>query len=1376
MAGDSASQAISRGDALLEQGDLDGAEAAYHQALAADPGSAEALYSLGCVASHRADHAAGLDWARRAIALDPAHRGARALAGNSLLGLERYAEALEHLHAVHEDPPGGIHAQIALCHEGMGDLERAELELRAVLERDVTYQTRHHLIAVYDQSPFWADLHAHLARVLRRRGADEEARLHYHLAKRIDPTVELDPGYLEVMRREDLEDHPIDRHRERHWLDELDLSGLGELAEPVRRLLGLAHSADAGELTAATAALGDSVRTDLVDPVVALIRARQEAGDFSLSARLRAVGDLLVGENGSELFTAVTSSGWRRLLEAAERLHAQEWDEEQALAAAAAEAPVGVPDLLLALARRFVGVDPVTGLPLARVVAAALGAYELTPDALAALLITAEARRDSGDLIAAERTAVIVAEEAEPGETLLSALDLLSRVQHERGHEHRAVATLQRYVEEADRSGDLDRRLRSRYNLAVSLGASGQPELAREVAAEGAAMAAPGWAAADFDQLLAWIAGTPAEPGEASEALWDSALSLVDQGRNDEAREILTELLSSLPAHRGRERAAIHLQLARLHDRHEPAEADLRLALAEAIRVDDPQLELAVRQSLSELLLDVDPDAAVHHYGRVVRLQTQLAGEPSPAESALREAADPAADPEAALARMTAELETMSSPGVRRRAAVTVGTAAVDLNRPELAEEPLRLAIELASSGDWADADDEMAARIALGTAYRWTGRYDEAIEHYEAALRVAERFGEELQIADISGRLGIVLRYADRLDEAVAAYERAGDLLRRYDRALGLAMNQMNLASALFLLGRRAQAMATAADALGEFELLGEPEWALRTLTLLATHLSSADELPPRIVQALREGAAQSSDPLLLGWSWSDRALRLLDEGDIAGVEHAMGQAIEVHRGRDRYNEARALLNRAGLLGPYRPGVALADARAALEIARSIGQETLAADAESELLRLALARRDASSVEKHLDSLTARWTRLRRSLRTDRDRVSLAAEAAGLTKAAAAYYLDEEEFGRAAQALDQSRALALADLLATRLADDVPPIQAKALLGELPVPTLAVSLDHLGDRLVLGLLRAGDPAPRFVDSPLGLAEVTRLLADFDQELVEYGGHGAQTWPRTLRHLLRPALEELASGEQVLFMAEGDLQRLPLHAVLEGAPAFYAPSFATLALARARPPRTSAVPLVTVGVAFPDEARAVALTFEGGRCMSGRHLSKEDVRESVAEAAVVHFACHGYFDTQNFTDSGLLLRVTQDPVREEILSLRDLADWRLHADLVVLSACETGLGQVVPSDFLGLSRGMLAAGARAVLATLWPVDDTRTQALILDLYRQMARQRRERGRVDVAAALAAAQARARESLPLYDWAGFKLIGWPLLDLAKEGAP
>ncbi|MFK4041486.1 tetratricopeptide repeat protein [Nonomuraea wenchangensis] len=120
MAGDGASQAISRGDALLEQGDLDGAEAAYHQALAADPGSAEALYSLGCVASHRADHAAGLDWARRAIALDPAHRGARALAGNALLGLERHAEALEHLHAVHEDPPGGIHVQIALCHEGMG--------------------------------------------------------------------------------------------------------------------------------------------------------------------------------------------------------------------------------------------------------------------------------------------------------------------------------------------------------------------------------------------------------------------------------------------------------------------------------------------------------------------------------------------------------------------------------------------------------------------------------------------------------------------------------------------------------------------------------------------------------------------------------------------------------------------------------------------------------------------------------------------------------------------------------------------------------------------------------------------------------------------------------------------------------------------------------------------------------------------------------------------------------------------------------------------------------------------------------------------------------------------------------------------------------
>jgi len=104
---------------------------------------------------------------------------------------------------------------------------------------------------------------------------------------------------------------------------------------------------------------------------------------------------------------------------------------------------------------------------------------------------------------------------------------------------------------------------------------------------------------------------------------------------------------------------------------------------------------------------------------------------------------------------------------------------------------------------------------------------------------------------------------------------------------------------------------------------------------------------------------------------------------------------------------------------------------------------------------------------------------------------------------------------------------------------------------------------------------------------------------------------------------------------------------------------------------------------------------------------------------------------------------------------------------RLQADLVVLSACQTGLGSGaladVPTgdDWVGLTRAFLHAGARHVMATLWPVDDWATAALMERFY----------GGADVAADPAGALAEAQRALlsargtahPFY-WAGLVVVG------------
>ena len=85
---------------------------------------------------------------------------------------------------------------------------------------------------------------------------------------------------------------------------------------------------------------------------------------------------------------------------------------------------------------------------------------------------------------------------------------------------------------------------------------------------------------------------------------------------------------------------------------------------------------------------------------------------------------------------------------------------------------------------------------------------------------------------------------------------------------------------------------------------------------------------------------------------------------------------------------------------------------------------------------------------------------------------------------------------------------------------------------------------------------------------------------------------------------------------------------------------------------------------------------------------------------------LVHFATHGTLDAETPLNSTVAL------AQHDELTVHELMSLRLDARLVVLSACGTGQGESTGGDdLLGLTRGLLAAGAQAALVTLWPVDD-----------------------------------------------------------------
>jgi CHAT domain-containing protein len=144
---------------------------------------------------------------------------------------------------------------------------------------------------------------------------------------------------------------------------------------------------------------------------------------------------------------------------------------------------------------------------------------------------------------------------------------------------------------------------------------------------------------------------------------------------------------------------------------------------------------------------------------------------------------------------------------------------------------------------------------------------------------------------------------------------------------------------------------------------------------------------------------------------------------------------------------------------------------------------------------------------------------------------------------------------------------------------------------------------------------------------------------------------------------------------------------------------------------------------------------------------------------------ILHFATHGLLDAESPELSALVLSLVDEggEIQNGFLRLHEIYDLNLRADLVVLSACQTGLGKEIKGEgIIGLTRGFMYAGARRVVASLWKVDDDATAELMKLFYEGMLK----RGE-SPSAALRAAQLAVRKQpqwrSPFF-WAAFTLQG------------
>jgi CHAT domain-containing protein/Flp pilus assembly protein TadD len=325
-------------------------------------------------------------------------------------------------------------------------------------------------------------------------------------------------------------------------------------------------------------------------------------------------------------------------------------------------------------------------------------------------------------------------------------------------------------------------------------------------------------------------------------------------------------------------------------------------------------------------------------------------------------------------------------------------------------------------------------------------------------------------------------------------------------------------------------------------------------------------------------------------------------------------------------------------------------------------------------------------------------------------------------------------------------------------------------------------------------------------------AQLGALLETFRQQLATRNLGFRPTAARLYELLLKPAAAQLQGKTKLVIVRDGELWELPFQALttdkgrflLEDYSIAYAPSLTTLAelvnvqrrrrqaninpvlvafgnpqlgasaKADAAPLRSGArlVPLPSTETEVKRVARFYGA--EQSKLYLGAAAREEAFKAEAGHAGILHLATHALLNDASPLYSQIVL--TQDtgtnaPIREDgLLEAWEVLKLKLRAELVVLSACETGRGRLGAGEgLIGLTWAFFMAGAPATIVSQWQVDAESTAALMQDFHRHWRTPSIKGASPTKAAALRAAALkllRTREYHHPFFWASFSLIGEP----------
>jgi CHAT domain-containing protein/Tfp pilus assembly protein PilF len=658
-----------------------------------------------------------------------------------------------------------------------------------------------------------------------------------------------------------------------------------------------------------------------------------------------------------------------------------------------------------------------------------------------------------------------------------------------------------------------------------------------------------------------------------------------------------------------------------------------------------------------------------------------------------------------------------------------------------------------------------------LGLIYNSLGDTKKALKIEYQAMELAQEVRDSINLAGIYSNTGFVLKNMGDYSKAMKHFREAAAIDQRLNSTAGMASDFKNIGELYLKLGKPGNALENFEKAIGLGEKIKDPFIITGTLLGLGDVFFETGKLDSSMVFFKRaESMAERSSLMDLLWFAKYR---------LASIYHRMGrheQAVKNYKESIQIiEEMRAGLSLGGAgsaflqnkMAVYRDLVDLL-----VDIKRQSQAFKFVERARARSFMDILGNKNLAETKKGPPELMAREAAFRDSIRAASAELGRLKSSKQRQKSAAEIKKTGDRLFRLRSRHQEVLARIKQENAEMANLVGVDPLSLSEIQKYLDKRTALLSYFISGRRIYVWAITAGQVNVYWSEVPLreleaGIREMRQGLEDL-RDVSEVS--------RLLyRILIKPCLPSLQGITTLCIIPYGPMHYLPFAALkgengylIDQYRLYYNISASVFGLCMEKQKSGSQRVLAfgnpdlgdpNMALPFAErEVKSLRRTFRSVEFFLNDNATESRFKSIEKRFGIIHFACHGEFEERSPMYSGLLL--SQDSQSDGRLEVHEIFDLDLRSNLVVLSACQTGLGKVTSGDdLIGLTTSFIYAGANSVISSLWRVDDVATAVMIKRFYRYIRKQNK-------AEALRKAQILVRNKInphPAY-WAAFKLSG------------